>query len=91
MQELLISLRNLLELGFPAIALVQLWLLWRSYEKRVNEHIRDLRAASEQSRARRCDAVCENAEQSFIQARDDSALRLLSAENGPEHGHSPRL
>lgn len=68
MQELLISLRNLLELGFPAIALVQLWLLWRSYEKRVNEHIRDLRAEAERSHTRRCAAVCENAEQSFIEA-----------------------
>jgi len=74
MQELLISLRSLLELGFPAVVLVQLWLLWRSYEKRVNEHIRDLRAATERSHTRRCAAVCENAEQSFIEAHDDKHI-----------------
>jgi hypothetical protein len=73
MQELLISLRSLLELGFPAIALVQLWLLWRSYEKRVNEHIRDLRVASERFRTQRCDVVCENAEQ-LSEAHDDKRI-----------------
>lgn len=47
--ETIATLRSLLELGFPAIVLIQLWLVWRAYERRVNEHIRDLRTALERA------------------------------------------
>ena len=45
MMEALSLIRSILELGFPAIVLLQVWMIWRAYERRVNEHIRDLRAA----------------------------------------------
>ena len=41
--EILESIRRLLELGFPAIILILLLVLWRAHEKRVDDHIRDLR------------------------------------------------
>lgn len=43
MSEALASLRALLELGFPAIVLLQLWLVWRSYVAASQAHINDLR------------------------------------------------
>lgn len=43
MIEALETLRRLLELGFPAIVLIQLYFLWRAYERSHLEHIRDLR------------------------------------------------
>lgn len=45
MTEALSIIRSVLELGFPAVVLLQVWMIWRAYERRVNEHIRDLRAA----------------------------------------------
>jgi len=41
--EILETVRRVLELGFPAIILILLWLLWGAYTKRVQEHIEDLR------------------------------------------------
>lgn len=39
----LTNVRQLLELGFPAVVLVMLWLMWSEYRKRVQAHIEDLR------------------------------------------------
>jgi membrane protein implicated in regulation of membrane protease activity len=74
MMEALTILRQMLELGFPAVVLVQLWLLWRAYEKRVNEHIRELRSAIERYQTRRGIVVCEDVEQPLIQAHDDKHI-----------------
>jgi hypothetical protein len=41
--EVLEQVRQVLELGFPAIVLIMLWLLWSEYRKQVNERINDLR------------------------------------------------
>lgn len=41
--EILEQIRQVLELGFPAIVLVMLWLLWAEYRRQVNERIQDLR------------------------------------------------
>ena len=42
MDELLVALRSLLELGFPAVVLLQLLIVWRAYTHAVNRHIDDL-------------------------------------------------
>lgn len=42
-QTVLQGVRQLLELGWPGIVLILLFMLWRAYDKRVQEHIRDLR------------------------------------------------
>ena len=45
MTDELSLIRGILEFGFPAVILMQVWTMWRAYERRVDEHIRDLRAA----------------------------------------------
>lgn len=41
--DVLNQIRTVLELGWPAIVLVMVVIVWRAYQKRVEEHISDLR------------------------------------------------
>lgn len=43
MTEELSIVRSIAELGLPAVVLLQVWVMWRAYERRISEHIRDLR------------------------------------------------
>lgn len=43
MDELLTGIRQVLELGWPAIVLIMLWLIWTDYRKQVAARIEDLR------------------------------------------------
>ena len=43
MEELVLVVRSVLEMGFPAVVLIQIILVWREYRRRTEEHIRDLR------------------------------------------------
>lgn len=43
MTELLTVIREILQLGFPAIVLLQVYIIWQQYISRTDEHIKDLR------------------------------------------------